>query len=104
MMVPTNIACIAGIPDSVVGSECEAETGMRFLQDFWSSCYRVFHYLPEDCQINQKLNALHYLSFYVIADPSNLYQVCIMYEFAFVFMGVHVLTCVSLLSIYFYFT
>ncbi|XP_037793327.1 tectonic-3-like [Penaeus monodon] len=63
-----------GIPDSVVGSECEAETGMRFLQDFRSSCYRVFHYLPEDCQINQKLNALHYLSFYVIADPSNLYQ------------------------------
>ncbi|XP_027219916.2 tectonic-3 [Penaeus vannamei] len=63
-----------GIPDSVVGSECETETGIRFLQDIQSSCYRVFHYLPEDCQMNQKLNALHYLSFYVIADPSNLYQ------------------------------
>ncbi|XP_042231395.1 tectonic-3-like [Homarus americanus] len=60
-----------GIPDSVIGNECETMESLHFLEDTRSSCNRVFHYVSEECETNMIFNAINFLSFFVVADPST---------------------------------
>ena len=63
------------MPTSVFGSECETSTSITYLQDFESTCNQVLQNLAVECQSNLYLNAQEYLSFLVITNPSQLYQV-----------------------------
>ncbi|XP_068242172.1 tectonic-1-like isoform X2 [Palaemon carinicauda] len=64
----------AGIPSSVVGSECETTTPLMFLRNAVSLCIRTFQTLAVDCVANSYLDPHSYLDFSFIADPSRLFQ------------------------------
>ncbi|XP_071528268.1 tectonic-1 [Panulirus ornatus] len=63
-----------GIPESIIGSECETMESLTFLEDIHSSCNRIFHDVAEECESKFSLNAINFLSFSVVADPSSHHQ------------------------------
>ncbi|KAK3871507.1 hypothetical protein Pcinc_023349 [Petrolisthes cinctipes] len=71
---PAGNIFVIGVPSSVIGSGCEARESLRYLETTKSDCIWVQDSILDHCHATSHFSLPALVAFYVVADPSRLFQ------------------------------